>query len=42
MGKALAREYLVNFYGEMTDGINAGEESDRCVVCAEQRIVQEG
>ena len=26
---AQAREYLVNFYGEMTDGSNAGEESDR-------------
>lgn len=25
-------EYLVNFYGEMTDGINAGEESDRILV----------
>jgi len=29
---AEAREYLVNFYGEMTDGINAGEESDRILV----------
>ena len=29
---AEAREYLVNFYGEMTDGINAGEESDRLLV----------
>jgi predicted GNAT superfamily acetyltransferase len=27
-----AREYLVNFYGEMTDGINAGEESDRLLI----------
>jgi predicted GNAT superfamily acetyltransferase len=27
-----AREYLVNVYGEMTDGINAGEESDRLVI----------
>ncbi len=26
---AEADEYLVNFYGEMTDGLNAGEESDR-------------
>jgi len=29
---AEAREYLVNFYGEMTDGINAGEESDRILI----------
>ena len=29
---AEAREYLVNFYGQMTDGINAGEESDRLLV----------
>jgi len=29
---AEAREYLVNFYGEMTDGLNAGEESDRLLV----------
>jgi predicted GNAT superfamily acetyltransferase len=29
---AEANEYLVNFYGEMTDGINAGEESDRLLV----------
>ena len=29
---AEASEYLVNFYGEMTDGLNAGEESDRLVV----------
>ncbi|MEA2668880.1 MAG: hypothetical protein QOJ33_1814 [Chloroflexota bacterium] len=29
---AQAREYLVNFYGEMTDGINAGEESDRLLI----------
>jgi len=29
---AEAREYLVNFYGEMTDGINAGEESDRNLI----------
>jgi predicted GNAT superfamily acetyltransferase len=27
-----ATEYLVNFYGEMTDGINAGEQSDRLLV----------
>jgi predicted GNAT superfamily acetyltransferase len=29
---AEASEYLVNFYGEMTDGINAGEESDRILI----------
>lgn len=29
---AEAHEYLVNFYGEMTDGINAREESDRILV----------
>jgi predicted GNAT superfamily acetyltransferase len=29
---AEANEYLVNFYGQMTDGINAGEESDRLLV----------
>jgi predicted GNAT superfamily acetyltransferase len=29
---AQAREYLVNFYGVMADGLNAGEESDRLVV----------
>jgi predicted GNAT superfamily acetyltransferase len=29
---ASASEYLVNFYGAMTDGINAGEESDRLVI----------
>jgi predicted GNAT superfamily acetyltransferase len=29
---AEASEYLVNFYGEMTDGLNAGEESDRLLV----------
>src|SRR5260370_21760956 len=29
---AEAREYLVNVYCEMTDGINAGEESDRLLV----------
>jgi predicted GNAT superfamily acetyltransferase len=29
---ARVREYLVNFYGEMTDGINAGEESDRLLI----------
>lgn len=29
---AHARRYLVNFYGEMTDGINAGEESDRLLI----------
>jgi predicted GNAT superfamily acetyltransferase len=29
---AHATSYLVNFYGEMTDGINAGEESDRLLI----------
>ena len=29
---ARAPRYLVNFYGEMTDGINAGEESDRLLI----------
>jgi predicted GNAT superfamily acetyltransferase len=29
---ARAREYLVNFYGVMTDGLNAGEESDRLLI----------
>jgi predicted GNAT superfamily acetyltransferase len=29
---AQASRYLVNFYGAMTDGINAGEESDRLLV----------
>ncbi|MGA7912705.1 MAG: GNAT family N-acetyltransferase [Candidatus Dormiibacterota bacterium] len=29
---ASASRYLVNFYGEMTDGINAGEESDRLLI----------
>ena len=29
---ARATEYLVNFYGVMTDGLNAGEESDRLLV----------
>ena len=29
---ARAPEYLVNFYGAMTDGINAGEESDRLLI----------
>ena len=29
---AEAPEYLVNFYGEMQDGINAGEESDRLLI----------
>ena len=27
-----ATSYLVNFYGEMTDGLNAGEESDRLLI----------
>jgi predicted GNAT superfamily acetyltransferase len=29
---AQAREYLVNFYGVMSDGLNAGEESDRLLI----------
>jgi predicted GNAT superfamily acetyltransferase len=29
---AEARQYLVNFYGEMVDGLNAGEESDRLLI----------
>ncbi|TMC74087.1 MAG: GNAT family N-acetyltransferase [Chloroflexi bacterium] len=29
---AEAREYLVNFYGAMSDGLNAGEESDRLLI----------
>ena len=29
---AEAREYLVNFYGQMIDGLNAGEESDRLLI----------
>jgi predicted GNAT superfamily acetyltransferase len=29
---ARARGYLVNFYGEMRDGLNAGEESDRLLI----------
>jgi predicted GNAT superfamily acetyltransferase len=29
---AQASEYLVNFYGAMTDGLNAGEESDRLLI----------
>lgn len=29
---ANAREYLVNFYGVMSDGLNAGEESDRLLI----------
>jgi predicted GNAT superfamily acetyltransferase len=29
---ARAPEYLVNVYGEMRDGINAGEESDRLLI----------
>ncbi len=27
-----ARQYLVNFYGKMSDGLNAGEESDRLLI----------
>ena len=29
---ARASDYLVNFYGAMTDGLNAGEESDRLLI----------
>jgi predicted GNAT superfamily acetyltransferase len=29
---AQARDYLVDFYGVMTDGINAGDESDRLLI----------
>jgi predicted GNAT superfamily acetyltransferase len=29
---AEAHDYLINFYGVMTDGINAGEESDRLLI----------
>jgi predicted GNAT superfamily acetyltransferase len=29
---AKAPEYLVNYYGEMRDGINAGDESDRLLI----------
>ncbi len=29
---ANARRYLVNFYGEMSDGLNVGEESDRLLI----------
>jgi predicted GNAT superfamily acetyltransferase len=29
---AEARQYLVNFYGQMVDGLNAGEESDRLLI----------
>jgi predicted GNAT superfamily acetyltransferase len=29
---AQAREYLINFYGVMSDGLNAGEESDRLLI----------
>jgi predicted GNAT superfamily acetyltransferase len=29
---AQAREYLVNFYGAMTDGLNSGQESDRLLI----------
>ena len=29
---ARASDYLVNFYGVMTDGLNAGEESDRLLI----------
>jgi predicted GNAT superfamily acetyltransferase len=29
---AQARDYLVNFYGAMSDGLNVGEESDRLLI----------
>ncbi|MEO8743953.1 MAG: GNAT family N-acetyltransferase [Candidatus Dormiibacterota bacterium] len=29
---AQSRDYLMNFYGEMSDGLNAGEESDRLLI----------
>ena len=29
---AVAVAYLTDFYGEMQDGINAGDRSDRCAV----------
>ncbi len=29
---ARASDYLINFYGVMTDGLNAGEESDRLLI----------
>ena len=29
---AAASEYLVDFYGDMTDGINVGDESDRILI----------
>jgi predicted GNAT superfamily acetyltransferase len=29
---AQAREYLINFYGVMADGLNVGEESDRLLI----------
>ena len=40
---AEAREYLVNFYGEMSDGINVGEESDRLLMSwrLDSRMAQE-
>lgn len=40
---AEARDYLVNFYGEMTDGINIGEESDRLLISwrLDSRMAQE-
>ena len=30
--RAVAVSYLVDFYGEMQDGVNAGDRSDRCAV----------
>jgi predicted GNAT superfamily acetyltransferase len=37
---AHARSYLVNFYGAMTDGLNAGEESDRLLISWELNSTQ--
>jgi predicted GNAT superfamily acetyltransferase len=37
---AQAREYLVNFYGVMADGLNVGEESDRILISWELDSVQ--
>jgi predicted GNAT superfamily acetyltransferase len=37
---AQARSYLVNFYGVMADGLNAGEESDRLLISWELNSTQ--
>jgi predicted GNAT superfamily acetyltransferase len=37
---AHARSYLVNFYGAMADGLNAGEESDRLLISWELNSTQ--